>query len=123
MFATGNVHFRALVKKFQAKYFAADRVDKPQVAAEVVAKWRQQNPPGRFLIPVRTNTGNAWNDVGDRKARQKTSQALRERACRRTESVGAVKISDCSSTAVTGNSEAISGMIDVEDAGSGSDSE
>lgn len=48
------------------------------MALEVVKKWRAQSPPGRFL-KVDDKTG-LWNDVGDKKAREKTSQALREKA-------------------------------------------
>lgn len=77
----GNVNFRGFIKQWKPKYAAANRVDKPKVAGEVVGKWRQKNPPGRFLVQVRTSNRNLWNDVGDRKARQKTSQSLREREC------------------------------------------
>ena len=54
-------------------------MDKPKVAGEVVGKWRAKTPPGRFLVQVQTSNGDVWRDVGDRKARQKTSQSLRER--------------------------------------------
>lgn len=80
---TGNVNFRAFIKKYKPTYAAANRIDKPKVAGQVVAKWREMNPPGRFLVQVRTTNRNVWNDVGDRKARQKTSQSLRERDCAR----------------------------------------
>lgn len=77
--STGNVNFRAFIKAFKPKYTAAYRMDKPKVAGEVVGKWRAKTPPGRFLVQVQTPNGDVWSDVGDRKARQKTSQSLRER--------------------------------------------
>ena len=54
------------------------RLDKPLVALGIIREWRGQSPPGRFL-KMDDKTG-LWNDVGDKKAREKTSQALRERA-------------------------------------------
>ncbi|CAB9514413.1 expressed unknown protein [Seminavis robusta] len=75
----GNIKFRAFIKKYKPKYAAANRVDKPKVAEEVVGKWRRKNPPGRFLEQTQVGDRNIWNDVGDRKARQKSSQSLREK--------------------------------------------
>jgi hypothetical protein len=48
------------------------------ISRDIVSAWRDQNPPGRFLIKDELNTG-LWNDVGDQKAREKISQALREK--------------------------------------------
>jgi hypothetical protein len=63
-------------------------VDKPKVAREVVAIWRKMVPAGRFLArkdetkrgpgSVKAND-NVWYEVGDKKAREKASQCLRER--------------------------------------------
>ena len=39
---------------------------------------RQQTPPGRFLS--KDNKSGTWSDIGDARAREKTSQALREGA-------------------------------------------
>ena len=39
---------------------------------------RQQTPPGRFLS--KDNKSGTWSDIGDGRAREKTSQALREGA-------------------------------------------
>ena len=63
----GNVNFRAFIKSSKPKYTAAYRMDKPKVAGEVVAQWREMNPPGRFLVQVRSGNGHVWSDVGDRK--------------------------------------------------------
>ena len=43
---------------------------------DIVRRWRDQNPPGRFL--AKDPATDLWREVGDEKARDKTSQALRE---------------------------------------------
>ena len=82
----GNVSFRALVAEHKIRYLDATKVDKPKVAREVVKLWRAMEPPGRFLArvsgtgPITTRNEDAlWYDVGDKKAREKASQCLRER--------------------------------------------
>lgn len=74
----GNKRYRKIVESRKADYVNAKRLDKPLIAFDIVQKWRSQVPPGRFL-KLNEDTG-IWNDVGDRKAREKTSQALREKA-------------------------------------------
>jgi hypothetical protein len=48
---------------------------------EVVHLWRSLDPPGRFLTKTDAAQGDdsLWHDVGDKKAREKASQCLRER--------------------------------------------
>lgn len=48
---------------------------------EVVVMWRGLDPPGRFLTKTDAAQGDdsLWHDVGDKKAREKASQCLRER--------------------------------------------
>lgn len=84
----GNVLFRQLVNDHKVRYLACNKVDKPKVARDVVALWRKQDPPGRFLCRKdETKRGpgsikddsNIWIEVGDKKAREKASQCLRER--------------------------------------------
>ena len=76
----GNVRFRQLVNGHKLRYLAASKVEKPMVAREVVQIWRNLNPPGRFLAQDKSQGENAlWNDIGDKKAREKASQCLRER--------------------------------------------
>lgn len=70
----GNVYYRTLVKARQMAYLQARRSDKPRIAASVVKIIREVG--GRFL----KRHGGCWVDVGDKKAREKTSQALRENA-------------------------------------------
>jgi len=67
-----------MVEDRKLDYIHSKRLDKPLVALEIIRTWRAQDPPGRFL-KVDDKTGK-WNDVGDKKAREKTSQALREKA-------------------------------------------
>ena len=73
----GNKKFRELVDKRKDEYKAAKKSDKAIVAMEIITNWRAQSPPGRFL-KLEENT-KLYNDVGDDKAREKTSQALREK--------------------------------------------
>lgn len=74
----GNKRYRKLVEGRKVDYVNSKRLDKPLVALEIIKEWRSQKPPGRFL-KIDDQTG-FWNDVGDKKAREKTSQALREKA-------------------------------------------
>lgn len=96
---SGNIFFRKLVRRHQETYLLASKRDKASVARQIVDTIRSLNPPGRFLkktkqgtksgykkgsdhndyIPGDSSTG-VWVEIGDKKAREKTSQALRERA-------------------------------------------
>lgn len=87
---SGNVQYRRLVKAYRGLYVQSTRRTKPQIAQCIVYSVRQVG--GRFLKRVETDgekdsdegylsTHNAaWVDVGNVKAREKTSQALREGA-------------------------------------------
>jgi hypothetical protein len=59
-------------------YINCQRVSKGAIALELVKAWRNQDPPGRFL-KLDEKTG-LYYDMGDAKARKKTSQLLRENA-------------------------------------------
>ena len=75
----GNKRYRKLVEERKVEYVNSKRLEKPMVALNIIRKWRrEQVPPGRFL-KMNDKTG-LWDDVGDKKAREKTSQALREKA-------------------------------------------
>ena len=75
---SGNRSYRKLVKKFKDKYLKAKKKQKPAVAAEVVDIIRKLDPPGRFL---KKDKDTGWyTDIGDARAKEKTSQALREGA-------------------------------------------
>jgi len=67
-----------MVEDRKVHYVNSKRLEKPFVALEIIKEWRSQEPPGRFL-KLDDATG-LWSDVGDKKAREKTSQALREKA-------------------------------------------
>mmetsp|Transcript_834 Transcript_834/g.1182 ORF Transcript_834/g.1182 Transcript_834/m.1182 type:complete len:589 (-) Transcript_834:160-1926(-) len=75
----GNVLFRKLVRSKQEEYLRATKRDKAGVAREIVDTIRHLDPPGRFLKKDPSNPGQ-WVEIGNRKAREKTSQALREGA-------------------------------------------
>jgi hypothetical protein len=70
----GNIQYRQLVKACQGAYLAAKRRDKPKIAFAIVRVVRCRN--GRFL----RKEVDSWLDVGNTRAREKTSQALREGA-------------------------------------------
>lgn len=72
----GNVQYRGLVKKYQRLYLKAKRRDKPKIARLIVDTVRRRT--GRFL--KKDQSAGVWKDVGNNKAREKTSQALREGA-------------------------------------------
>lgn len=72
----GNIQYRQLVKACQPAYLAAKRRDKPRIAAAIVHVVRARS--GRFLKKL--SMDNTWKDVGNTRAREKTSQALREGA-------------------------------------------
>lgn len=78
----GNIRFRQLVNEHKFRYLAAPKTEKPKIARELVGLWRKLDPPGRFLVKKCSEEKGKeflWFDVGDRKAREKTSQCLRER--------------------------------------------
>ncbi len=74
----GNEAFRQLVNKVKVDYLQCPKREKPLLAMRIVQAVRQQSPPGRFL--QHDKVSDTWRDVGDTKAREKTSQALREGA-------------------------------------------
>lgn len=75
--APGNKRFRTLVSMKQKDYLLATKREKAGVAREIVEAIRSLDPPGRFL---KKDSNGVYRDIGDRKAREKTSQALREGA-------------------------------------------
>ena len=74
----GNKRYRKMVEQRKVDYVNSKRLDKPLVALDIIRAWRAQSPPGRFL--KYEELPDTWSDVGDKKAREKTSQALREKA-------------------------------------------
>ena len=76
----GNIAFRQLVEDHKSQYYAPPRSSKSRVVSEVVKKWRNMNPPGRFLTRAQPGSGeeSSWHDVGDRRALKKASHSLRD---------------------------------------------
>ena len=58
-------------------YVRAPKIQKPSVARVIVRAIRNGDPPGRFLR--KDDKSGKWIDIGDKKAAEKTSQALREK--------------------------------------------
>ncbi len=77
----GNEQFRDLVEKRKRVYLTARfKREKRLIASSIVSEIRAMNPSGRFLARKGNKDTGHWYDIGDEKARDKTSQALRENA-------------------------------------------
>ena len=70
----GNKRYCDIVALHRPDYVRATKIQKPSVARVIVRAIRNGDPPGRFLKKDK-KTGH-WIDVGERKAAEKTSQAL-----------------------------------------------
>ena len=68
----GNKEFRSLVDQYRSEYVLSKKWAKREIARNIVASIRSNG--GRFL----KKEGYGWRDIGDQKAGEKTSQALRE---------------------------------------------
>jgi hypothetical protein len=76
----GNENFRKLVEKRKRVYLTSRfKREKRLIASSIVIEIRNMKPSGRFLAKTPGKDG-PWYDIGDEKARDKTSQALRENA-------------------------------------------
>jgi hypothetical protein len=74
----GNEHFRALVRKYKIAYVACPKPQKGMFSRMIVDEICNRTPPGRFL--KQDNATKMWCEIGDKKALDKTRQALREGA-------------------------------------------
>jgi hypothetical protein len=74
----GNKRFRDIVALHRPDYVRAAKVHKPNVARMIVKAIRNSDPPGRFLKKDSKTT--KWYDIGDKRAAEKASQALREKS-------------------------------------------
>jgi predicted esterase YcpF (UPF0227 family) len=72
----GNRRFRDLVNANRRAYLKAKKNVKPTISRSIVRAIRQMN--GRFL--KKDEKKDLWFEIGDDCAREKTSQALRQRA-------------------------------------------
>jgi len=92
----GNERFRRIVESKKRIYLTARfKREKRLIAASIVEEIHALKPPGRFLTKIRSSKNDdngdkkakkgkaqeqGWYEVEDEKARDKTSQALRENA-------------------------------------------
>ena len=74
----GNEHFRALVRKHKVAYVACPKPQKGTFSQIIVDEIKSRNPSGRFL--KQDAATKLWYDIGEKKALDKTRQALREGA-------------------------------------------
>eukprot|EP00339_Tiarina_fusa_P005057 CAMPEP_0117015240 /NCGR_PEP_ID=MMETSP0472-20121206/12212_1 /TAXON_ID=693140 ORGANISM="Tiarina fusus, Strain LIS" /NCGR_SAMPLE_ID=MMETSP0472 /ASSEMBLY_ACC=CAM_ASM_000603 /LENGTH=488 /DNA_ID=CAMNT_0004718995 /DNA_START=26 /DNA_END=1492 /DNA_ORIENTATION=+ len=74
----GNEHFRALVRKHKLDYVKCPKPQKGKFSRIIVDEIKSRNPPGRFL--KQDGATKLWYDIGEKKALDKTRQALREGA-------------------------------------------
>ena len=58
------------------RYITVPKRQKMVLSRSIVTAVRSQNPPGRFLQT--DGKTKVWFDVGDQRAQEKTSQALRD---------------------------------------------
>jgi len=72
----GNRRFRDLINANRRAYLKARKNDKPNISRSIVRTVREMN--GRFL--KKDDKAGLWFEIGDDGAREKTSQALRQRA-------------------------------------------
>lgn len=72
----GNCFFRSLINSHREKYLRSKKNDKPFISRSIVNAIRRRN--GRFL--KKDEKAGLWYEIGDAAAREKTSQALRQRA-------------------------------------------
>ena len=69
----GNERFRSIVMDHQSEYLRARKKDKVLISRRIVAIVHQNG--GRFLKQM---VSSEWKEVPDKRAQEKTSQALRE---------------------------------------------
>lgn len=72
----GNRHFRQLINMHRDRYLRAKKNDKPHISRSIVHMIRSKK--GRFL--KKEEEDGLWYEIGDDLAREKTSQALRQKA-------------------------------------------
>jgi len=74
----GNKAYRKVVNSNKLAYATCERHEKIKISRSIVGAMREIG--GRFLEQIEYGNGNtvAYRDIGDKKAVQKTSQALRE---------------------------------------------
>lgn len=75
----GNENYRAIVSQHVDVYVNSTKKQKTMISRSIVNRVKTElNPPGRFL-EKNADTG-LWEEVGDKRALEKTAQALRDGA-------------------------------------------
>jgi len=74
----GNEYFRTLVHKHKMEYVKCPKPQKGRFSRIIVDEIKARDSPGRFL--KQDAVTKLWYDIGDKKALDKTRQALREGA-------------------------------------------
>jgi len=73
----GNKLFREMIGENKEEYLSAKtNSQKQSVAMKIIQQIRNLNPPGRFIRQDKHNM--QWYDIGDKDARRKVSQAIRD---------------------------------------------
>ncbi len=85
----GNVQYQNLIKERQQEYTTCMKAEKLKISRSIVEHVRKEYR-GRFL--VRDSTTKSWYDIGEKKAVEKTSQALREGQPKRWEKIRKAKL-------------------------------
>ena len=65
-----------MISEHKDEYVKCSRHQKTALAEKIVQKWRNQSPPGRFIRQDKET--ERWYDVGNKEARHKVSQTIRE---------------------------------------------
>ena len=73
----GNKNYRALIQDRKLLYNSLAKFEKQTMLIAIVAAIRVEG--GRFLQPRKDETTTTWYEIGDHRAVEKTSQALREK--------------------------------------------
>jgi hypothetical protein len=73
---TGNLNYRKIIETYKPIYSKSPKSGKLKFSCEVVDLIRNLDPPGRFL--KKDQETNLYFDIGEKAAREKTSQCLRE---------------------------------------------
>lgn len=77
IFTDRNKQFRKNVDDMKEEYVQSKRARKTAICRELVERWYAMDPPGRF---IEKDSLGLWNEIGEVRARRKTSQLLREDA-------------------------------------------
>jgi len=76
----GNEHFRSLVRMHKVAYVATPKSQKPKFSRLIYDAIKNLDPPGRFLKQGEDGSDKMWYEITEKKALDKTRQALREGA-------------------------------------------